>query len=155
MLTNVHFIERAESSRAFFLKHLRGLTPEQVEFKPFPECKNVRETISHLIVDDLAALDSLRNDREPDYEAFTVSETGYEDLLARLGATHRELTSYLRDRFAEAPLDAPANVWGNELPAALAIAHLVSEDYYHAGQVAFIRMASDPTWDYYASIYGP
>ena len=28
-----------------------------------------------------------------------------------------------------------------------------SEDYYHAGQITFIRMATDPQWDYYRSIY--
>jgi hypothetical protein len=36
----------------------------------------------------------------------------------------------------------------------VAVAYLTAEDFYHAGQLAFIRMATDPGWDYFGSIYG-
>jgi uncharacterized damage-inducible protein DinB len=153
-LTIEDFIEGVRSSRRHFLKHLNGLTPEQIVWKPYPECKNVLESLQHLIVDDMMALESMQTGEEPNYEAAKVEETEYEAVLDRLAATHTELTSYLEQRFGGGPLEAPATAWGAKLPAARAIAHLSSEDYYHAGQVAFIRMATEPGWDYYDKIYG-
>lgn len=42
--------------RTRFLKHVDGLQEDQWDWKPYPECKSVRETVAHLIVDDRAAL---------------------------------------------------------------------------------------------------
>jgi hypothetical protein len=52
------------------------------------------------------------------------------------------------------PLDAEVALWGTPQKLGRAIAYLTAEDFYHAGQIAFIRMASDPEWDYYACVYG-
>lgn len=153
-LTVEDFIEGVRSSRRYFLKHLDGLTAEQIAWKPYAECKNVAETLQHLIIDDMMALESMRTGEEPNYDAATVEETAYDALLARLASSHQELTSYLEGRFGSGSLDAEATAWGAKLPAARAIAYLSSEDFYHAGQIAFIRMATDPAWNYYAAIYG-
>ena len=47
-------LEEAKGSRRYFLKHVKGLTAEQWDWKPYPECKSVRETVAHLISDDRA-----------------------------------------------------------------------------------------------------
>jgi hypothetical protein len=44
-------------------------------------------------------------------------------------------------------------LWGQERKLGSALAFLTSEDYYHAGQVAFIRLATNPEWDYYGEIF--
>jgi len=155
MLTNVDFIKGLDESRAKFLRHLTGLSEDQIDFKPFAECKSVRETVSHLIVDDLAALDSLKSGKEADYDALAVAETDYEKLVEMLKSSHEALLAYLRENLGGKPLEQEITIWGDKMPAARGIAYLSSEDFYHAGQVAFIRMASDPTWDCYAAIYGP
>ena len=36
-----------------------------------------------------------------------------------------------------------------------AAAYVSADDFYHAGQVAFIRMATDPAWCYSTEIFGP
>ena len=148
------FIASIEKSRAHFLRHLEGMTPDQIAWKPYPECKSVVETLQHLIVDDAMALESLQTMKEPNYDGFRVIETNVDRLLERLAESHQALTDYLRAAYGDRPLDAPACAWGAEQPAALAIAFLASEDYYHADQIAFIRMATDPDWDYYGAIYG-
>ena len=52
------------------------------------------------------------------------------------------------------PLDAEFSAFGSKMKLAAGIPHLSSEDYYHAGQVSYIRMATDPAWDYYGHVYG-
>lgn len=143
-----------QGSRKFFLKHINGLTGEQWEWKPYPECKSVRETIAHLITDDRAALQSLETGKEPDYEALGESETDVERLLAILAESHSALCDFIAGKWADAPLDTTISVWGSEMSIAGGLAYLSTEDNYHAGQVAFIRQATDPAWDYYAAIYG-
>lgn len=140
-------------SRRFFLRHLDGLTDAQWDWKPYAECKSIRETVAHLVVDDRCALQSLESGHEPDYEGMQATETDRDRLLEMLSTSHQDLLRFIAVRYTGAPLDAPACLFGS--PRKLAdIGFLSSEDYYHAGQVAFIRMATDPTWDYYTAIYG-
>lgn len=153
-VTNEDFIIAVEKSRAYLLRHLQGLTLEQLDWKPYRECKNVIETIQHLIVDDRTALESMKTMSEPDYDDCVVDETDYDRLLEMLDQSHRELIQYLRQRFADQPLDALGCSWGAVMPSPLAISHLSAEDYFHAGQISFIRLATDPAWDYYGAIYG-
>lgn len=141
-------------SRSHFLKHLKGLQPEQWTWKPYPECKSIYETVSHLVVDDRAALQALQTGGEPDYDSFKVTAVDADAALAELAGSHAELLSYIESTFANAPLDTRVSAWGAMVKLGNAVSHLSSEDYYHAGQVSFVRMATDPTWDYYADIYG-
>jgi uncharacterized damage-inducible protein DinB len=143
-------------SREHFLKHLNGLREDQWEWKPYAECKSIRETLAHLIVDDRAALQALRINGEPDYDALISSEPVAEvpALLERLKTTHEELCSFIRANYASADLDTVVSAFGAPVKLASAIPYISSEDYYHSGQVGFIRIASDPAWDYYAAIYG-
>jgi len=158
-VTPATLIDMVATSRRAFLRHLDGLPDEAWSWKPYAESKSVLETLAHLRVDDLMALESLKTGEEPDYETATemvapTISSGKDALLANLAESHAALIAYLRDNFAEARLDTPICVWGATQPLATGIPFFCSEDYYHAGQVAFIRMAQDPTWDYYASIYG-
>ena len=151
---NSAFITSIEKSRAFFLRHLLGLSSEQVDWKPFPECKNILETIQHLIIDDRMAIESMQSMDEPNYGACLVTETDYDKLLEMLRESHQALIHYLKDRYVVETPDELGCAWGAIMPAPLAISYLASEDFYHAGQVAFIRQATDPSWDYYSNISG-
>jgi uncharacterized damage-inducible protein DinB len=153
-LSNRDFIEGLRSSRRHFLKHLAGLKPQQIEWKPFPECKSVKEILAHLVVDDLAALESFQTLHEPGYDKIAAPEGTYEELRGALDESHEKLISWLNANLADKPLDESSCGFGHPLPACQAIAHISSEDYYHAGQIAFIRMATDPEWEYYGAIYG-
>lgn len=153
-------IETVRSSRKHFLKHLRGLKPEQWDWKPYPECKSIRETLAHLLVDDRSALDSLKTGKEPDYDSYFAAlseEIGAQPdtdrLFALLAESHRTLCDYLSNIYGSSDLDVPATFFGMPMKAGAAIASFTAEDYYHAGQVAYVRMASDPEWDYYAAVY--
>lgn len=75
-------------------------------------------------------------------------------LFAELEKSRSALINEIRSRFANSPLDADVCIWGAHDKLAVGLPYLSSEDFYHAGQIAFIRNASDPSWDYYAEIYG-
>ncbi len=147
-------IENVRASRRFALKHLVGLREDQWDWKPYPECKTIRETLAHLISDDRAALQALETGQEPDYEALQESERDLTRLRALLEESHETLCAFLRAHYAEAPLDTEASFFGSPMKLGRGVAYLTAEDYYHAGQIAFIRMATDPNWDYYTAIYG-
>jgi len=71
-----------------------------------------------------------------------------------LDTSFTTLLEQLVSRYADQPLDTEVSTFGSPRKLGVAIPFFSSEDYYHTGQVAFIRMASDPTWNYYAAIYG-
>jgi uncharacterized damage-inducible protein DinB len=146
-------LEALRSARRFFLRHVEGLTDEQWAHKPYQECKSPLETVAHLIADDRCALDCLRTGEEPDYAAYDVAVTDRDALLADLAASHEALSAYVAERHGDAPLDAEVCIYGAARKLG-DLAYLTAEDYYHAGQVAFVRMATEPGWDYYEAVYG-
>ena len=140
-------------SREHFLKHLKGISAEQWTWKPYPECNSIVETVAHLIADDRSALGTFMTGGEPDYAGSQELERDPEKLLKIFAAGHAELTAFLKAKYGSTPLETEVSVWGFPMKLGQAITFLSSEDYYHAGQIAFIRMATDPAWDYYAAIY--
>jgi uncharacterized damage-inducible protein DinB len=153
--TAAELIDGIRHSRRHFLKHLRGLRDDQWDWKPYPECKSVRETLAHLVWVDRTALASLETGTEPDYPAFEESERDLDRLRAKLEESHERLCQFLTANYASAPLDAEVSLYADRQTLGRALAYFPSEDYYHAGQVAFIRMATDPSWDYYGSMFSP
>ena len=152
-------IDGLRGSRLHFLKHLKGLTAEQWTWKPYPECKSIQETIVHLVGDDRAALQALETGGEPEYEqilekAFAEAGGDKEQALDMLEESHENLCAYIAARFTGAQLDTEFAAFGTKMKVGSGIPYLSSEDYYHAGQVSYIRMATDPTWDYYSHVYG-
>lgn len=152
-------IEGIASSRNYFLRHLRDLPDEAWSYKPFPECKSILESLVHLRIDDEMALESIQTKEEPDYAAATVGAyeeipKGQSYLLERLAQSHQNLIEKLKGTFEGAPLDAEICVWGSMKPLYRGVPYFSSEDFYHAGQLAFVRMAIQPDWDYYSAIYG-
>ena len=141
-------------SRQMLLKHLDGLKNDQWDFRPYTQCFTIRQTLRHLILDDRSALDSLQSRTEPRYDNLRSFTKDVDALLAELDESHRNLVDYLRTNYADASLDTEVCIWGNRYKLPQGIAYLSSEDFYHMGQIAFLRQASDPDWDYYFAIYG-
>ncbi len=158
-LTLTDWIEGLQGSRRHLLAHMNGMRDDQWDWKAGPGCKSVRETLAHLVVDDRAALQSLTTGGEPDYEGLSqtaLAEAGGDLTRQReiLDASFAQLIAHLQAAYADTPLDVEVSVWGAPMKLARAIAYFSSEDFYHAGQIAYIRLATDPDWNYYADIYG-
>ncbi len=52
-------IERLDESRKWFHKLLQGIRDDQWVAKPYPNVKSIRETLSHLVIDDLCLREML------------------------------------------------------------------------------------------------
>jgi len=148
------FIGGVQASRQFFLKHLKELKDDQLDWKPYVECKSIRETVAHMIADDRAFIHLLESGEMPDYSTIIETEHDIEKLMEIIAATHNELCAFIRTKFSNTPLDKELKFFSGNLKLGQILSSLSHEDYYHAGQVAFIRMATDPSWDYYKEIYG-
>jgi len=153
-VTVTDLVNTVRDSRRHFWKHVDGLSDAQWDWKPYPECKSIRETLAHLVQDDRAALAALHSGGEPDYESFAEPERDLDRLRALLAESHEALCAAIAAKFDGAPLDTPMSAWGAIKPLGTAIPFFCSEDYFHAGQISFIRLATDPTWDYYGAVYG-
>jgi uncharacterized damage-inducible protein DinB len=147
-------ISEIETSHESFYKHLKDIGDEQWTWKPYPECKSITETISHLIINNYAAISSLKTGKEPDYESFKIDETDPVKLIELQKKLSKELIEFLESAYAHTPLDAEVRLWGSPVKLGALAVRLSSEYHYHAGQVAFIRMATNPEWNYYGEIYG-
>ena len=153
-MTVTDLVDAVRASRRHFWRHVDGLNAEQWDWKPYPECKSIRETLAHLVTDDRAALAALESGGEPDYEALTETERDLERPRALLRESHEALCAAILARFDGAPLDTPMSIWGTPKALGIGVPYFCSEDYFHAGQVSFIRLATDPGWDYYGAVYG-
>jgi uncharacterized damage-inducible protein DinB len=147
-------IGNLRQSRSNFLKHIADLRDDQWSWKPYPECKSIDETVAHLIADDRAALQSLQSGNEPEYDSLQEAERDPQTLVALLSQSHWALISHLLETYSSAPLDQEVTIFGSKMKIGTGFGYFSAEDYYHAGQVAFVRMATDPGWDYYTAIYG-
>jgi len=154
--------QAARESRENFVKLLDGLTDEQWTWKPYPECKSIRETLVHMIGNGRLMKQALHDPSQPiDWAGYygavaaELADIANADLIPLLRDSHSEALHALTTVTEGLPLDAPLAIFGQH-PRKLGVvaASLSSEDDYHSGQVAFIRMATDPTWDFYAAMYG-
>jgi uncharacterized damage-inducible protein DinB len=155
-----NILTEIEDSRKFFLRHLNGVTAEQWDWKPYAECKSIRDTVYHVVGTEDWTIKCLTEGAGSEIFFDCVTEAtkrlegkSAEKLITAVIESRERIYTELR-RHIESPLDTPIKIWGEKQPIGSAVAHLSSEDYYHAGQVAFIRMATDPTWNYYQDIYG-
>jgi uncharacterized damage-inducible protein DinB len=147
-------IDGVRESRRYFLKFLDGLREDQWDWKPYPECKSIRETLRHLVSDDRATIAVFKTGDWQEAVTIEVTEQDVPKLLDMLEESHEELCNFLSDHFAETPLDARVPFFFGESKLTNAIMGIIGEDNYHAGQVGFIRSATDPQWGYYRAIYG-
>jgi uncharacterized damage-inducible protein DinB len=150
-----NLIEGLNGSRANFFKHLDGLKDDQWNWQPYPQCKTIRETLAHLVVVDRGWLFAFETGGMPDWDNLFPDWQPYspEQLRTLLLESRVKLLDYLKGKYADAPLDTEISIYGTSMKLGDVVGSISSEDYYHTGQATFIRMASDPTWDYYAAIY--
>lgn len=148
-------IESVNGSREHFFKHIEGLKDDQWDWQPYPQCKTIRETLAHLVVVDRGFLYAIETSGMPDWNNLFPDWQPYspEQLRSLLQESRAKLVDCLKSKYADAPLDSEVSMYGMTMKLGQLAVSISSEDYYHAGQTAFIRMASDPTWDYYAAMY--
>jgi len=146
-------VDNMHGALRFFLAHLNGLLPHQWDWTPSPVCRSIREILRHLseTYEDKTALEEELARDVPDVAR----------VQALFEAAARRDYGRLRTRFAAMPLDAEIAVAGGDwflgrerVRAGTLLARRAWEECYHTGQVAYIRLATDPEWDQPAAVYG-
>lgn len=153
MANNINdIIDRLRISRRHFLKHLHGVRDEQWDWKPSPKCNSIREILAHMVANDRAFME-LFNAGSTSGRG-SVEQRDIAKLLEMLSRSHESLCALLRLRYANKPLDTEIPFLGRPEKLETVMSWISFEDYYYAGQIAFIRMATDPSWENCVSIYG-
>ena len=130
-------------SQKFFRAHLNGIQNEQWDWKPFPACRSIREILLHW-ADTFSAEDTaLQSALELTVPDVTTVQRLMKEAGRRYGAGYRK-------KYADAPMDS---LYPNGLLVGTVLASLSGEDNYHAGQIAFIRLATDPDWDWVKAVH--
>lgn len=145
-------VQAMRDAHEHFLKHLKDVREDQLDWRPDAACKTIRETLAHLTSDYRAMSQSLKSGGEPDYDSCQVTETDMNQLHALMAEEFEGVCKYVASTFHS--VDEEVCVFGWQMTLGKAIPLFCSEDYYHAGQVAYIRIATDPAWDYYRAVYG-
>lgn len=137
----------------FFLAHLNNLQDHQWDWKPSPSCRSIREILRHLCetYQDKAELEA-----ELDLPVPEVCR-----VQALFEAAARQDYEALLQRYAAIPLHAEVSLPGGDwflereqVKAGTLLARRAWEECYHTGQVALLRLATDPEWDLEATVYG-
>ena len=119
-------------------KVLEGVKESDLDFKPVPTAMSIREQIEHLC-EVYTAVEEESRGVEHAWGQFSVADKSWGNLtvvFASLRAKAVEVVSV--------PKDEKAYI--------AASGFMVGHEYYHIGQLASLRIATDPSWDPY-SIY--
>ncbi len=130
-------------SQRFFRAHLNGMRADQWDWKPFPACRSIREILLHWAEQFTPGQTAFQAALEPTTPDVALVQTLMKEAGVRFADGYRE-------KYAETPMDAP---FPNGTPVGTVLASLSGEDNYHAGQVAFIRLATDPDWDWVKAVH--
>lgn len=135
------------------LASLDGLTEEEAgwepsHFKGFPWAKgSIRELVYHVALDKLVQTSCAFGDGALDWAAAWQLPDAKENTLAGalrlLALSHESLLSHL-DRLEEARLADKVSTWGGKRMSAEQFFDMLTEhDFYHAGQIRYIRNMLD------------
>jgi hypothetical protein len=158
-LTLEDILADVRASHESLYRHLKGVTDVQLYWKPYPECKSIHETLAHLIAVEWSAQSMLDTGTFPDYETHQRDAIEYavgvslDQLVEKLKDEQVKTIEVVWTKFRGVSLDTEIQWWGYPSKLGIAASRLGNEATYHSGQIAFIRLATDPEWDYYKEIY--
>ena len=135
------FAEHADFMFDAVIENVRGLSLEQLSWKPIEGEKNIKNILTHtariaLILIPQVIDGSVNPDGwDDDYEETPHT---YEELLKDLNEARRIVVDGIRG-LDESGLDAILKLWGRELVTKNLLFHLLREVVHHSGQIAMLK----------------
>lgn len=117
---------------------LEGLAPEHQDFKITDKAMSPREVLEHL-AEAYIAFSAEAAGGKHSWGTFQIEDRSWDNVLSVFRKARAEAV--------EAALAGDEDALAHE-----AHAYIVGHDYYHVGQLALLRVETDPSWDPY-SIY--
>ena len=119
-------------------KVLEGLTEEQLDVKFTPSAMAIREQAEHLC-EVYTAVDTVFQGKEHSWGSYTVEDKSWANLTSLLTSLRSKAIEWVTSSEEDKVLLRGAGF-------------IVGHDNYHVGQIASVRIATDPSWDPF-SIY--
>jgi len=119
-------------------KVLEGLTEEQLDVKFTPSAMTIREQAEHLC-EVYTAVDTVFQGKEHSWGSYTVEDKSWANLTSLLTSLRSKAIEWVTSSEEDKVLLRGAGF-------------IVGHDNYHVGQIASVRIATDPSWDPF-SIY--
>lgn len=119
-------------------KVLEGVDESALDFKIGPTAMTIREIVEHLC-EVYTAVETESKGASHEWGSFSIEDKSWSNLTVHFQALRAKALEIV-----EAAEDEKAIL--------NASAFVVAHDYYHVGQIATLRLATDPAWDPY-SIY--
>jgi hypothetical protein len=119
-------------------KVLEGVAEKDLDFKVTPTAMTIRELVEHLC-EVYTAVEEETRGASHSWGSFSIEDKSWQNLKAQLSALRSRALQIVRDAQEDKALLSGS-------------AFLVAHDYYHVGQLATLRLATNPEWDAY-SIY--
>jgi hypothetical protein len=146
-------LDNMRGALRLLLAHLNGLRPHQWDWTPSLACRSIRDILLHMSEIFEGKDDLVRELSTPVPDVARVQ--------ALFEAAAEGDYERLRLRYLETPLDTDMVVEGSDfflgreqVRAGTLLARRAWEECYHAGQVVYIRLATDPDWDQEGEVYG-
>jgi len=119
-------------------KVLEGVKESDLDFKVSPTAMSMRELVEHLC-EVYTCVEKESRGEKHSWGTFAIADKSWSNLLSEFNKTRAKALGIVSAAQEDKDI-LSAN------------AYIVAHDYYHVGQLASIRLATDPTWDAY-SIY--
>lgn len=119
-------------------KVFEGVSEADLDFKVAPAAMSIREIAEHLC-EVYTAVETESNGGSHSWGSFSIEDKSWSNLMEQFHALRANVL-------------AIASNASDEKAVLNASAYLVAHDYYHVGQLASLRLATDSGWDAY-SIY--
>lgn len=135
------------ASREFLVRQVRGLSPAECDYLVTGMRATVNQIVEHMLANDAFCLDKLGGTAWPDDPTLPADQ--------RLSRSGMALQQEIRANWADKQDEALLRLAGGGEGIAKGVSYIQIEDFYHAGQVCWIRLALQPDWDSNADTYEP
>ena len=119
-------------------KVLDGVSESDLDFKICPTAMSIRETVEHLCEVYVVVEKESRGEKHS-WGTYAIEDKSWSNLSSEFV----RLRKVAVDIVSKAETDKEFET---------ALAYILAHDYYHVGQLASVRLATNPEWDAY-SIY--
>lgn len=135
------------ASREFLVRQVRGLTASECDYLVPGMRATVNQIVEHMIANDAFCMDKLGGAKWIDDPSLSAEQ--------RLSRSGMALQQEIRANWSHKQEEALLRLAGGGEGIAKGVSYIQIEDFYHAGQVCWIRLAIQPDWDSDADTYEP
>jgi hypothetical protein len=135
------------ASREFLVRQVRGLSSAECDYLVTGMRQTINQIVDHMLANDAFCMDKLGAQPYVDDPSLSADQ--------RLTRSGLALQQEIRRNWSDKEDEALLRLAGGGEGIAKGVSYIQIEDFYHAGQACWIRLALQPEWDSDADTYEP